>query len=98
MRYLLIVIACLVSSATLAADDPLATLRREHPRLLVSQDDLDRARKAIESDPLAKMYHDQLTGEAIDKMLPAAPIEYKLVGPRLLEQSRTALKRISTLG
>ncbi len=89
----------LLGSATRAlgaGDDPLATLRKGHPRLLVLDDRLARVREAVGKDPLAKKWHDQLLLDA-EKMLKEKPVEHVLKGPRLLDQSRAALRRISTL-
>ncbi len=74
----------------------LANLRKGHPRLLVLDSDLVAVKQAIASDPLAKTWHDQLVREA-EKLLDAKPIEHVLIGPRLLDKSRTCLNRVSTL-
>ncbi len=80
-----------------ADDDVLATLRKTHPRLLVLDSDLDRVRDAIQHDPFAKSYYKGLQ-DAAEKILTQPPVEHKLIGPRLLMQSRTALGRITVLG
>lgn len=74
----------------------LSTLRKGHPRLMVLDSDLAAVKQAIASDPLAKKWHEQTLREA-EKMLDAAPIEHVLIGPRLLDKSRTCLTRVSTL-
>jgi Heparinase II/III-like protein len=74
----------------------LATLRAGHPRLYVLDSDLALVKQAMAQDPTVKEWYDQLETEA-EKMLSEPPAEYKLVGPRLLGQSRAALRRISTL-
>jgi hypothetical protein len=74
----------------------LKTLRTGHPRLLVSDADVERTRKAAESDPIAKRYRDDLYKEG-NGLLDDPTVEYKLVGPRLLDQSRKALRRVYTL-
>jgi hypothetical protein len=89
-------VLCLLSPVALGEGDVLATLRKGHPRLLVLNDDLAAVRKAIATDPLAKRWHDELTADA-GKMLTAKPIEHVLIGPRLLDKSRTCLVRVSTL-
>jgi hypothetical protein len=78
------------------AEDVLATLRKGHPRLMVLDSDLARVKEAIAKDPLAKKWHDELRADA-EKMLSAKPIEHVLIGPRLLDKSRTCLSRVSTL-
>ena len=79
-----------------ARSDILATLRHSHPRLYLLDSDLPQVKKAIALDPVIKEWYDELEGEA-EKMLTEPPAEYKLIGPRLLSQSRAALRRISTL-
>jgi hypothetical protein len=97
-RLLLFVLAwsVLISPTARAEEDVLAKLRPGHPRLLVLDADLAAVRQAIAHDPLAKRWHDQLRAEA-ERMLSAKPIEHVLIGPRLLDKSRTCLTRVSTL-
>lgn len=76
--------------------DILSTLRPAHPRLYVLDPDLARVKQAMAQDPTVKQWYDQLEAEA-ERMLSEPPAEYKLVGPRLLGQSRVALRHISTL-
>ncbi|MFA5189190.1 MAG: heparinase II/III family protein [Verrucomicrobiia bacterium] len=84
-------------TASIAAEaDTLKTLRREHPRLLVLDADFARVREAIKSEGTARQWHERLLRDA-EKMLKEEPIERKLIGPRLLDKSRTALRRVSTL-
>ena len=90
---LTLVIRCLPAQT----NDPLATLRTQHPRLIALDSDIARIRSLVASDPLAKRSYDALRREA-DRMLSQPPVEYKLVGPRLLETSHAVLRRIYTLG
>ncbi|MCX6910362.1 MAG: heparinase II/III family protein [Verrucomicrobia bacterium] len=85
-------------SSTAAESDTgvLKTLRPGHPRLLVLDADLARVKQAIENDPVARRWHEQLLRDA-EKMLKEKPIQRKLIGPRLLDKSRTALSRVTTL-
>ena len=77
-------------------DRPLETLRKVHPRLIATDADLERVRSLIQSDARARSLYVALVEEAL--ALEKAPtVEYKIVGPRLLQQSRTALQRICTL-
>src|ERR1017187_6660538 len=77
--------------------DPLATLRKQHPRLIALDSDIARIRKLVATDPLVKESYDGLRLRA-DQLLSQPPVEYVLIGPRLLDKSRTALDRIYTLG
>jgi hypothetical protein len=90
--------AVIVVALTARADeDVLANLRRGHPRLLALDSDVENARSAIATNAVAKSYYKNLKDVA-DKWLDQPPVEHKLIGPRLLQQSRTALVRISTWG
>jgi hypothetical protein len=79
-----------------AADDILKTLRPQHPRLYVLDEDLPAIRRAAADDPLVRDWYERLQKEA-RKMLGEPPVEHRLIGRRLLDQSRAALRRISTL-
>jgi hypothetical protein len=74
----------------------LKTLRPGHPRLLVLAEDVARAKKLAETDPTAKEYREDLREQG-EKILKEPTVEYVLKGPRLLDQSRTCLRRIYTL-
>jgi hypothetical protein len=76
--------------------DVLEGLRKEPPRLFVVDADLAAVRQRIDSDPVVRAWHKRLQQDA-RKMLTEPAVERKLIGPRLLNQSRAALRRISTL-
>lgn len=76
-------------------DDPLTTLRPGHPRLLLTPEAMAEMRAAAASDPLAAEFQRQLI-QAAEAQLDEPPIEYRLVGPRMLDQSRQALAHITT--
>ena len=93
------VIAVFLAAAALAfgaVEDPLRTLRADHPRLILLDRDLDRIRLLTQQNPLARKIHADLTKEA-ERLLTTPPVEYRLVGPRLLAESRTCLERVYTL-
>jgi hypothetical protein len=87
-----------IGSAIAGATDPsiLQTLRAGHPRLMWDADTIRQVKEDIESDPLAKGWEANLITQA-DAILKAPPVERVLIGPRLLDKSRTALYRITTL-
>ncbi|HEX6210825.1 MAG TPA: heparinase II/III family protein [Methylomirabilota bacterium] len=76
--------------------DSLRTLRQEHPRLYVLDEDLVRVRQLLGEDFDVRSWRDALQRDA-ERMLGEPVVERVLVGPRLLAQSRAALRRISTL-
>lgn len=109
MKYVLLALAglSLFSTATPAAENRLpipaggqilATLRREHPRLLATQEDFGALKSRAASDPQLKRWHAQLREEATG-LLAAAPSQYVIPdGKRLLATSRRVLGRVQTLG
>lgn len=76
---------------------PLASrLRAEHPRLLLTDAGLGDLRPRVEGDALGREVLQRLRKEG-EALLREAPVVYRLVGPRLLTQSRRALDRIGKL-
>jgi len=78
------------------SQDVLATLRRGHPRLYVTDSELPLIKAKLQQDAEAGRWYEALEARA-QKMLSEPTAEHKVIGPRMLEQSRAALKRISTL-
>ncbi len=79
-----------------AAQNPLATLRQIHPRLIATDEDIARARSLIASDAKVRSIYEHLKAEAAS--LESTPtVGYIIVGPRLLTQSRLCLSRVYTL-
>ena len=71
-------------------------LRKEHPRLIALPTDVDRIKALIQNNPDVRSLYEKLKHNA-DKTLTEPPVEYKLVGPRLLGTSRKCLHRVYTL-
>jgi hypothetical protein len=95
-RMLRALAALALVSGLYAADRPLETLRREHPRLLASSSDFARLKELVKSDAVAGRMYAAIRAHA-DTILKQEPVVHKLIGPRLLDQSRRALDRIQTL-
>jgi hypothetical protein len=92
-----ILLGALVASAFAAeptADEILKKLKPEHPRLFLLKADWDVLKARCEKDPLVKPWFQRQKRRA-DDSLKEPPIEHKLIGPRLLDQSRKALGRIT---
>lgn len=92
-------VTAFASAAPFASTDPqnpLATLRREHPRLIATDADIVRVRNLISTNRQAALLYNRLEEHARE-MESQPPVEYKLIGPRLLDKSRTALDRMYTL-
>ena len=95
-RLLLALTGVLSIAGAESAEDPLKTLRRAHPRLIALDSDLERVRSFIQSHPLAQLTYQRLVAAA-EKIQSSPTVEYQLVGPRLLAQSRRCLERVYTL-
>jgi hypothetical protein len=91
-----LVLALLAWSAMAQPEKPLKSLRKSHPRLIALDSDIERIRGAIKTDPLARELYRRLVEEA-GQLESANTVEFKLIGPRLLSQSRRCLDRIYTL-
>lgn len=76
-------------------DDVLAHLRPGHPRLLFTDDQLHAAIEAAKTDPFRAALHRRIV-ELATTELNTKPIEHVLIGPRLLDKSRTCIARVLT--
>lgn len=83
-------------AALAQTDNPLRNLQTAHPRLIALDSDVERIRSQLREIPALRKILADLYKEG-DRVQTAAPVEYKLVGPRLLTQSRRALDRIYLL-
>ncbi len=90
------VIFLLLASLAAAGEDPLQTLRAGHPRLIATDGDIERVRRLIKQNRQAGAIYRQLVEEAA-RIESAPPVEYLIIGPRLLAQSRRCLQRVYTL-
>lgn len=80
------------------ATEILKTLRREHPRLLMSAADFARLKEWVKSDTLLASWNAKLTRDA-EVILGQPPSSYELRdGKRLLDVSRLVKERVRTLG
>lgn len=97
-RLLSIILSILLLCSTIAPaqENPLKDLYPSHPRIYLHSEDLPRLREMIQKDPQMKLWHDGLQRQG-ERILAEKPIEHVLIGPRLLDKSRTALRRISIL-
>ena len=91
-----VLVLTLAVSISPAADVDLSTLHPAHPRLFLPGMDLERLKQTMQADERLNAIHQRLTREA-ETLLIEKPVGRVLIGPRLLDKSRTALRRISTL-
>jgi hypothetical protein len=92
----IVLIAFIGPVAAGAEENLLHNLRKDHPRLLVLDDDLAAVRKHIETHPLAKEWF-ALLHKSAEKLLDEPPTERTFVGKRMLSASRQVLNRVATL-
>lgn len=94
-------VSCMALSGLRAEVPPtdriLQTLRKEHPRLILDAKGLRRLRDLIGANDAARTIHESLRASAA-RILRSPTVEYRIVGPRLLAQSRRCLDRVYTLG
>lgn len=76
--------------------DPLATLRGEHPRLILTEQRLSELRELEADDELLARCRRDLMARA-DNYLQAEPMKYEKKGPRLLHVSRNCIERVYAL-
>ena len=87
-------LALSLSSVCRAAEDVFKNLHRAHPRLFFHGDDLPGLRDAVRNDPLLRQWYPKFRQNAL-RILDDKPVQHVLIGPRLLDKSRTALNRIA---
>ncbi|MDR3708844.1 MAG: heparinase II/III family protein [Capsulimonadaceae bacterium] len=96
----LAVVALSIAAITLPAfaqdAQPLGALRPAHPRLLALDSDVAHAQEVLGTDTAAQTILAGMKAEGT-QILSQPPVEYVLKGPRLLDKSRTALRRITLL-
>lgn len=87
-----------LTAAATVEGDPLATLRRSHPRLLATASDFERLQTARSSPGMIAGGYARLR-ERGERVLKEAPAKYEIPdGLRLLSTSRKVLDRITLLG
>jgi hypothetical protein len=75
----------------------LATLRQGHPRLMLTDEQLERLKEAYAGDKMLQRCV-AATIERADDYMSRPPVAYKLIGPRLLNVSRDCMSRVYALG
>ncbi|MBN2375491.1 MAG: heparinase II/III family protein [Sedimentisphaerales bacterium] len=82
---------------TQQSPDILTTLKPDHPRLFLTDDQLNNLKKQLPNDELLRKIHTDVIARA-DSYLSKTPVKHKLKGPRLLSVSRDCLNRIYHCG
>jgi len=83
-------------AAVPAEGEILKTLRPGHPRLIAPADAAPRVKQLAAEHPRAKEIYATIRVQA-EKLLDAEPVEYRLIGPRLLHVSREVVGRVYAL-
>ena len=78
------------------AESCLATLKKDHPRLLLSEERLKELKAIHEKDPFLQKIVLEVIQQG-DGCIKQPPLVHKLIGPRLLSVSRNCLHRVMTL-
>ncbi len=78
------------------AGEMLQSLRAGHPRLIALDSDMNRVRELVRTNDRAKELLAAIRREG-ERLLDAPTVEFKIVGPRLLTQSRRCLAKVYTL-
>ena len=89
--------ALLLAEEIRADTNPLATLRRDHPRLLVNAGEFEQIKQRIAKDPQLQQWQSNLRAKAA-KILRESPSRYEIPdGKRLLATSRRVVDRVRLL-
>jgi hypothetical protein len=87
----------LFGSSSMAQDDVLKTLDRNHPRLILKDAEVAGLKARLDKDALLKKSVDALVKNA-DAVCAKPMLKRELIGPRLLSVSRECVSRMYTLG
>jgi Heparinase II/III-like protein len=74
----------------------LASLHRDHPRLFLTPERLERLQQGVHGDAFLAGLKGALFRQA-DALLEREVIEFRIVGPRMLERCQEVLRRAATL-
>lgn len=86
-----------VCTLACAPDDWVAKVRKEHPRLLVTEASFERVRKLIQTNPQAREFYQRVKSQG-ERICQEPPSRYEIPdGLRLLATSRRVLQRVYTL-
>jgi len=90
------IVTALEPAAPTSPEQVLSSLVREHPRLIAPRGAEESLRQVLQADEKARSIFEAVK-ERGDQILTEPPIRHRLIGPRLLDQSRLCLDRIYTL-
>src|SRR4030042_2977446 len=94
---LLVVLVCVGANFAYSSSEVLATLDKNHPRLMLKDKNLEGLKQRYETDKVLQKCVKDVLKEA-DACLDKPSLTYDKIGPRLLHVSRECLDRIYALG
>ena len=94
MKHFGLSLAIFALAATTVAQGSFTSLKRIHPRIAFTEQDEARIKNLMRSDDLLRQLV-QRNNQLADRGIGLAPTRRQLIGPRLLEQSRIAIERIT---
>jgi hypothetical protein len=94
MKVLGLGLALAMVFASASAQVSLSSLRRGHPRIAFTEQDEQRVKNLMGSDRLLQRLV-QRNNQLADRGINLATTKRQLIGPRLLEQSRIAIERVT---
>jgi len=74
----------------------LASLKRDHPRSFLTTERLELLQRDVSGDEFLTGLKEALFRQA-DAVLQREPVEFRIVGPRMLERCQEVLRRVATL-
>jgi len=96
--FLLLTATAATDGVTVPAEaEILKSLRPEHPRLIALPEDLERVKRLIAEDAGAAKIYKSVKRRADELLERKDTVRYKIIGPRLLSESRKCLSRVYTL-
>ena len=99
LRNIFSVIFLTINMLSACAQEPADTYTQKlpgHPRILLFEGEEEALKATVLKDPLLKSVHDIIINDC-NLLLSKPPVERILIGKRLLDKSREALRRIFSL-
>jgi len=97
LTFILFAMAASPGVAFPAEAEILQSLRPQHPRLIALPEDLQRVKRLIADDARAARIYQSVKRRADGLLRSEDTVQYRIIGPRLLSESRQCLDRVYTL-
>jgi hypothetical protein len=93
MKYIVIGLALFALTGNVGAQVNMGSLKRGHPRIAFTEQDEQRIKNLMRSDPFLRRIV-QRNGQLADRGIGQPTTKRQLLGPRMLDQSRIAIERV----